>query len=149
MFKKIAIVAFLIALSSVLAVCHAQQSHTVSFSYDLDGNRILRQIVVGGGSKNLNEKNDKKQQPIIDSFKCFTVALFPNPTDGRFSVVLNCVKEDVVLYARIVASNGIVVCEEKIFDWKKDFDLTQQAAGIYFLQLSDGKEMHEWKIIKN
>lgn len=64
--RQLRIVALLIALVSAWPICHAQQTHTVAFSYDLDGNRINREILFSRMEKTgeaseelLREKNDE------------------------------------------------------------------------------------------
>lgn len=40
MFAKLRIIVMMMALCCVCLICHAQQNHTISFSYDSDGNRV-------------------------------------------------------------------------------------------------------------
>ena len=146
MYRQFRIVALLIALIGVLPICHAQQTHTVAFSYDLDGNRILRQIVIGGGKGVYY--SDKSQIQLTDIFETLSVSLYPNPTEGRFSVKVNSLEKSDILCAKVTTVTGVIICEKTFSNQNEDFDLTQQPPGIYLLQLTDGKEIHEWKIIK-
>lgn len=146
MIRKLKIAAILVTLTGGVAFCHAQQTHTVSFSYDLDGNRILRQIVIGGGSG--DRSINQEQQYITDSFRSFSVTLYPNPTNGSFSVAVNGLEEITLFHAIITTVSGAIVYDRTFSDNQESFDLTRQPAGIYLLQLTDGKQSHEWKVIK-
>ena len=65
--RQLKIVALLIALIGVLPICHAQQTHMVAFSYDLNGNRITPNgykngkqegcFYAGGGMFSVKSKN--------------------------------------------------------------------------------------------
>jgi len=134
----------MIALCGVFMVCHAQQTNTVAFSYDLNGNRILRQIVIGDDSKD----NTEITIPVIDTFETFTFTLFPNPTDGNFSISINGLDTATPLRATITTTTGAIICDKPLCSPTEDFDLSQQPTGIYLLCLTSGGESHTWKIIK-
>lgn len=72
----------------MLVYCRAQQNHTVSFSYDSDGNRISREILIQRIDKNQGE-TEMKPSTATDFFKTTTIELFPNPAGDQFMVEID------------------------------------------------------------
>lgn len=83
--RQLRIVALLIALIGALPICHAQQTHTVAFSYDLDGNRINREILFSR-MENTGEASEELLPSALDFFETMEVNLYPNPTNDKFFV---------------------------------------------------------------
>ena len=136
----------LMALAAIFAAvtCYAQQTGTVSFNYDANGNRITRQIEIGGGrgeaatatigAKELHEPLE--------------VSLYPNPTEGRFSVGVAGTESGERVQATVTTVTGEVLHDKTIADKTTEFDLTSQPAGIYLLRLTVRGESQVWKVIK-
>ena len=85
--RQLKIVALLIALVSAWPVCHAQQTQTVTFAYDLNGNRITREILFGKQERN-GETSEEFLPTATDFFETMEVSLYPNPTNDKFFVEL-------------------------------------------------------------
>lgn len=85
--RQFRIVALLIALVSAWPICHAQQAHTVAFSYDLDGNRTNREILFGRMERT-GEASEELLPSATDFFETMEVSLYPNPTNDKFFVEL-------------------------------------------------------------
>ena len=137
--------AILIFLISVAAVpCLAQQTGTVSFSYDANGNRILRQIEIGGG----RGEAATATMGAMESHEPIEVALYPNPTEGRFSVGIAGAESGERIRATVTTMTGEVLYDKTIAGQTTDFDLTSQPAGIYLLRLTVRGESQVWKVIK-
>lgn len=138
--------AIIIILLAVAAMpCLAQQNDMVSFSYDANGNRILRQIELGGEGK--GAKGDEISS-YFDSFESMSVKLYPNPTEGKFSIEIDGTGESGLLHATLSTTTGEVISEKVISGQKTDFDLTQKPVGVYLLRLSMKGESHVWKVIR-
>lgn len=139
----------LLTILTVFAIvpCLAQQRNTITFNYDANGNRIIRQIEIGG-NKGGADNGGEKSPPSIDTFKTLSIALYPNPTNGLISTVINGDKENNNLHAIITTTTGEVIVEKNNCDETEHFDLTQQPAGIYLLRLTVGEESHVWRVIK-
>jgi len=135
----------MIALCGVFTVCHAQQTNTIIFSYDLNGNRVLRQIVIDSDEK---ANNEMTSVPAAYTFETISLTLFPNPTKGKFYISINGLNTATALRATITTNTGAIVCDKPICSPSEDFDLTQQPAGIYLLCLTSSCKSHTWKIIK-
>lgn len=135
----------LIVMMTAFATSSLAQQ-TVEFNYDANGNRILRQIEVGGGK---NEKGEIKNiQPATDNFETFSITLYPNPTEGQFSISIDGSSSTTELRATLTTTTGEIISDKVCCNPTEDFDLTAQPAGIYLLQLINGNECHIWKIIK-
>ena len=136
----------LMALAAIFAAvpCLAQQTGTVSFNYDANGNRIMRQIEIGGG------RSEAATATIgaMESHEPIEVALYPNPTEGRFSVGIANAESGERVRATVTTMTGEVLYDKTIAGQTTDFDLTSQPAGIYLLRLTVRGESQVWKVIK-
>ena len=143
-FTKILLTLFIIFS---IVPCLAQQRSTVTFNYDANGNRIIRQIEIGGNKGGTDNSADIVS-PSIDTFETVSIALYPNPTNGQFSIVIHGDKENANLLAIITTMTGEVIVEKNNCVNSEHFDLTQQPAGVYLLRLTVGQESHVWRVIK-
>ena len=149
--------AILIFLFSVAAVPSlAQQNGTVSFSYDANGNRTARTISFAkdrGGSGLQEEPTDGLATPMLasatDELAGLRLSLYPNPTDGHFSVGVGNAAEGTRLQAVLYTASGTVVSRKALSGDRLDFDLSGHAAGVYVLRLEAGGETRIWKVIKH
>lgn len=137
----------MIVLCVSFSVGHAQQNSSINFSYDLNGNRILRQIIIGNDDKD-NAYYAGADIPVMDSVDACAIALFPNPTKGKFSISINDMETDARLRATIISTTGEIVYDKPIYKQDEEFDLTRQPAGIYLFRLLIGNESYMWKVIK-
>ena len=142
----------MLALMAV-APCFAQQVGTVRFSYDADGNRTGRTITFqreqdnGKGTPGADDFSDATATA-EDSFDGMQVNLYPNPTSGTFSVALQNRSDGKPMQAVLTSPKGAVLEEKRFESDLEQFDLSGQAAGIYFLKLVVEGEVHIWKVIK-
>ena len=137
---------FLLIASIVTLSCHAQEN-VVTFHYDANGNRIVRQIEIGRSMDDI-EKNHDISSPSYDAFETLFVTLYPNPTKGQFSITINGNIEETIFHAILTTATGAVLYDKTINDTTDCFDLTQQPAGIYLLRLTVNAESHVWRVIK-
>lgn len=127
--------------------CLAQQRSTVSFFYDANGNRITRQIEIGG-SKGDTSKSESKISASIDIFETLSVTLYPNPTEGRFCIAINNSGDGETLQAKLTTITGEIISHKTINEQTEYFDLTRYPAGIYLLELVVVNQNHIWQVIK-
>ena len=143
-----------IMLAVMAAVpCLAQQTGTVTFGYDANGNRTGWTISFQKGAENgkgISEANDLSGATVTaeDSFAEMQVSLYPNPTAGTFSVALQNRTDGRPMQAVLTSPTGAVLAEKQFESNLEQFDLSGQAAGIYFLKLTVGDEVHVWRVIK-
>ena len=136
-----------------VAPCFAQQRGTVTFGYDANGNRTGWTISFQKGAENgkgISEANDLSGATATaeDSFAEMQVSLYPNPTAGTFSVALQNRTDGRPMQAVLTSPTGAVLAEKQFESNLEQFDLSGQAAGIYFLKLIVGDEVHVWRVIK-
>lgn len=144
--------AILILLLTVTVVpCLAQQSGTVSFAYDANGNRITRSINIRKVSE--NGKDIEGGGPILaevtDVFANIVISIYPNPTKGIVFLSLESKEKHHLLKMRLANPSGAILQEKYLEGNLESIDLSSQPAGVYLLQLTTDTEASVWKIIKN
>lgn len=144
--RQLRIVALLIALIGALPICHAQQTHTVAFSYDLDGNRINREILFSR-MENTGEASEELLPSALDFFETMEVNLYPNPTNDKFFVEIKGDTSEKA-EATLTHISGAVLEKRILANSLESFDLSGLASGVYLLKLTVDKETHVWKVIK-
>lgn len=80
----------------------------------------------------------------VEENEIITVDLFPNPSNGKFKLVLNNNEKKEV---QVISTNGSVVYNVVSFSNEVDFDLSNVDPGIYFLVIQNGKEKTSKKLI--
>lgn len=150
--KTTILITIMLAMLAV-APCFAQQMGTVTFGYDADGNRTGRTITFqreqDGGKGTPGADGFSKATPNAeDSFAEMQVSLYPNPTAGTFSVALQNRTDGKPMQAVLTSPMGAVLAEKRFESNLEQFDLSDQAAGIYFLKLIVGNEVHVWRVIR-
>lgn len=125
------------------------QTSTVNFGYDHNGNRITRQLVfeelLAMRPQVIEEKIAQYDDNILETLD---VKLFPNPTYGKFHLEVSGNYGDVTITAVLLTSSGSVITAKEVNVGQLEFDISNQADGVYVLQLSLKNEMRVWKIIK-
>jgi hypothetical protein len=71
--------------------------------------------------------------------------LFPNPSAGKFNIQ----STEIISLLRIRNSLGEIIYEKKGLSAGVEIDLTQQAAGVYFLEIYTGNDRDNRKIVLN
>ncbi len=148
--------AILLLLLAVAAVpCLAQQRGTVSFNYDENGNRTARTISFvksRGGSDTQGDPNAELATPMLasatDELAGLRLTLYPNPTEGRFSVGIAGMESGEHVRATVTTVTGEVLYDKIIAEQSTEFDLDGHPAGIYLLRLAVRSESQVWKVIK-
>ena len=147
--RKLKIVVIMVALGGIFLACPAQQSNTVSFYYDNNGNRI-EHMVTSIGSKN-NEtamSNHPSTSTILDFFNVMKVGLYPNPTHDKLTLSIQDKPEELTLLFKVTTSTGAVLHEKILTSNQESFDMAELPPGIYNFQLISGDRKHVWKVIK-
>ena len=144
--RQFRIVAFLIALVSAWPTCHAQQTQTVTFAYDLNGNRITREILFGKQERN-GETSEELLPTATDFFETMEVSLYPNPTNDKFFVEIKGNTSEKA-EAALTHISGAVLEKRILTNSLESFDLSEFAPGLYLLKLTVDNETHVWKVIK-
>lgn len=148
--KKSFVLLLLLFVMTGLSVCHAQNS-TVVYRYDNCGNRVEQLLMFNKieEEKCSHDFDDGKGWLTMaeDSIGCVPLSLYPNPTDGMFTLAF---LEELppLLCAELCTVGGSVIEHRQVRNLTETFDLTGKSAGIYILRLTTDKETQTWKIIK-
>lgn len=143
--------AILILILAVACVVPCLAQTDVYFGYDRNGNRISCSFMFKKMQE--NGRNVEAESPNLsvasDAFSAMEVRMFPNPTKGRFSVAVSGDESRSHIQAVLTNPSGAILMEKTLESDLEEFDLTDQAAGFYFLKLTVGEECHVWKVVKN
>ena len=134
----------------------------VEYEYDATGNRILRTKTInlsrGGGMTKSAVSNGQNTENISDMALAEVrnedllgerkVVIYPNPTQGMIRIEFQ--GYGVVKDARLLLFNmqGKLLRQINKAEPSNTLDLSQYPAGMYILQMIEGKAKSEWKIIK-
>ena len=119
---------------------HLKQGHdTIQFSYDANGNRISRSLVI-------ERIANHPQDPALSSEGSYD--LFPNPTTAQFHLVLKEVDKESNMHATLLTSSGAVLEKRTIVDNVTTFDLSGKSNGVYILEIKGLDGVQTWKVIK-
>ena len=126
---------------------------TVHFSYDLNGNRVLRWIQI-----NKMIQVDSSDMAQHDSFSnrkgwdiknnAWTVSIFPNPTPGLLVLKIGGALEDVVAEVVLINLSGQELLRKQIYSQDSKIDISSFAPGTYIVVIQIGSWTEKWKIIK-
>ncbi len=125
------------------------QSAEVHFTYDACGNRILKSLQLKRTEENGKYIEDENAflDMATDYIQETEIGLFPNPTNGKFTVTLSgntCTTIEAIL----TTSTGVIIERHCFLDSQYEFDLSTQPSGIYILRLVYDNETRTWKIVK-
>ena len=126
---------------------------TVRFTYDACGNRVGRTLEFSrdtdtrGGDVTRNADGGMWLAALDDSLAGSAMALFPNPTEGRFTLSFPGGVPDGAT-AALLAPTGAALSERVLHGNDEEFDLSAQPAGVYLLRLSAAAGTRTFKVIK-
>jgi len=112
---------------------------SITFTYDANGNRIARSLVIERVGVPLETSQLSQALPY---------ELFPNPTTSSFSILLKESSPHASWHAQLLTITGIVLDERDIETSPATFDLSRHPEGIYLLQIDGPKGHQTWKVIK-
>ena len=113
--------------------------------YDAAGNRTKRVYFCNLGIDPYPTKKADQQAGVTEEFQSVD-ALYPNPTTGKFFIEFSKTLNNVDVY--IIDVSGKMIMRSKGNGNKLDFDLSNVAAGVYFVRITDGKNVVTKKVIK-
>lgn len=141
----------LIIIVALLSLCVSSFAQGyVYFGYDANGNRINRDIYFGKTAENGRslESEEELASVALDKINEMEVKLYPNPTQGHFSLSVNSVNNETTMHVILLTSTGEVLYNKTLCSTVEDIDLSDQPAGIYLLKLEVDNETQAWKVVK-
>jgi PDZ domain-containing secreted protein len=88
--------------------------------------------------------------PVVNTLAVENLRLFPNPNNGIFNLNFNLDGTDKV-NIRVFSANGIVIYEDNLGEFSGEYleqiNISDNAKGIYFLQVRQGENVLSKKII--
>lgn len=119
---------------------------TVKFTYDADGNRTERNLIVLKSAKASVE--GKKPKALEDSLGNKKILLYPNPTHGEVRVDLDSYDTQSPTTYYLYSIGGKMLSTQKQPGGSFTVDLSNYANGTYILKIQVGNNATQWKIIK-
>lgn len=140
--------AIIIALLGIGLHCQAQQSSTMSFGYDDNGNRTSQSYASKQGGKVRQEEPTKTTSTILDFHGDMRVSLYPNPAKDKLTLTIQNKPDELSLVFKVTTISGTTLSEMPLMDNTLSFDMSVLPSGIYMFQLIGGDRKHIWKVIK-
>ena len=145
-----------------LAVLCSQMLHsqnTISYGYDLAGNRISRTIKMPGLKSAPapqpqavveDEEAEEEQPPVVYSemLSDIEIKIYPNPTDGFLKVEIRNLPEGQTADIRLFDMSGRSISAYREIRDFVEVDISGQPTGTYLMRIVAGEYRTEWKIIK-
>jgi hypothetical protein len=97
-------------------------------------------------STSRSNKASKETSGIADQEFHDLFSLYPNPTDGKTTLEIK-EQVDPGIYIRIYNCTGELILEKQIVNRLSTFDLSDQPAGIYYLQAACGSKSYFTKVV--
>lgn len=141
----------LILIIALLSLCASGFAQGYAyFGYDANGNRITRGIIFKKTAENGKslEPGEELVPVALDKINEMEVKLYPNPTQGHFSLSVNSVHNEMTMHIILLTSTGEVLYNKTLNSTVEDFDLSDQPAGVYLLKLEVDNETQVWKVVK-
>ncbi|MBN1989746.1 MAG: T9SS type A sorting domain-containing protein [Bacteroidales bacterium] len=140
----------LLILAVTLNTKAQQNSHTIEYVYDANGNR-LECLVVNLQRTSALQSNNTTDYNDTEKIDYKDVVLYPNPTKGILTIELPNSINGTPYYNRFLlhASSGVMVMHGEIYTTPFTLDITKEADGIYILSLmGENSKRTTIKVIK-
>jgi hypothetical protein len=77
----------------------------------------------------------------------YTIALYPNPSDGKFEIALYHEQSNIQMTVNVVNIQGQVIYTGSIINGVNYIDLGSLDSGVYFVNVEDGNTSERMKIV--
>jgi hypothetical protein len=128
------------------------------YSYDAAGNRVQRKVIVLGtddpvqppaGTPNRQANNTNNNTNIIyEKLGAWNMAAYPNPTDSKVIVKIKDVPSGIKGSVTVIDITGKVILQTENISTNNEIDLSNQAAGTYFIKIMAAEKTGEIAVIK-
>lgn len=90
---------------------------------------------------------DPNNSLITNESEEYTVAMYPNPTDGKFEIALYHEQSNIQMTVSVVNIQGQAVYTGSIINGVNYIDLGSVESGVYFVNVEDGNTSERMKIV--
>ena len=129
----------------ILEIEAYESSKYISFSYDASGNRTSRTIEFEALKTG---RIDEQTEPFEEQTDEGTIAIYPNPTEGKLAVKLSDFESIENSRIQLFNVSGKLVFNKFNLSNTNTIDLSGHSSGTYIMKIKVGESIHEWKIIK-
>jgi hypothetical protein len=148
----------LLSLLIIALGISANAQTTICYLYDAAGNRTQKSQVCGGftgedpnkggGSETTLERNSEEETTTLEAPG--NGRIVPNPVTGQFELWLDA-DPALRVECELFDSNGKLVMRQKVESPVTTFDLSDSAAGLYYLLMrseGDQPQIRTWVVVK-
>ena len=132
---------FLVLLLSQVSNNYAVAQRCLSFDYDRDGNRISRYVQFN--CIEMKDYAEVEEKQVVED-----IAVYPNPTDGCFKIIMPEGVSTGHPYYLIYDLNGVLINEKSLSE-ETDVDIGNMPNGVYLLKIINGDETYSKIIVKH
>ena len=127
--------------------------HTVKFSYDLNGNRVLRwldvkKIAIADTVDSLDQDSLIKKNHTNSHILSGTISIFPNPTEGLLDMKITGMKTGETAESIFFSLTGQELLRKKTDSPISQIDISTFPPGTYIVNVKLGNQVAAWKIVK-
>lgn len=124
----------------------AQTAMPVEFSYDAAGNRTVRKVLPLPSKARSAGLVDTSYY--TDKTSSVRMRIFPNPTEGRVWVELQCAEGNATWSAKVFDAKGRRLAETEGAGCRAELDLSPYPRGNYIVEFYVKGERTVWKVVK-
>ncbi len=90
---------------------------------------------------------DPNNSLVTNESEDYTVAMYPNPTDGKFEIALYHEQSNIQMDVKVVNLQGQLIYNGSIVNGVNYIDLGSVESGVYFVNVEDGNTSERMKIV--
>jgi hypothetical protein len=123
------------------------QAQTITYTYDANGNRTARTVATISNQTSAFKGSLENPAAQITAGQQ-SIAIYPNPTKGIFSIGVTGLNSQVENYYVLYNMQGKQLRRGRITSDRTPVDITWDASGMYLLDVYLGESVTKWKIVK-
>ncbi len=119
----------------------------INYTYDGSGNRTSAERIIN--LRQAETDSTGKVKPMLHELTSHRITIYPNPTDGNFSIEIGTPETIEQASITIYSMSGTIIYRNDEPDAINEIDITSSPDGMYLLIIRIDGESSTWKIIKN